>query len=291
MAQTEPGVSTPSEPSQWDAAVARMPRPDPEDKILKNIRDGQIEQIVEEVWRGGSGPVVALLKMIRDPADPKTDSPVRHLLQAVVTRASGRGEQDRHSVAMALLVALDNPQLPIYTRAFIIQLLQACAGPEAVGALTGLLGDDALGPNAAMALLAIGPRAAGGFRSALPNVTGPRRVAVIQALGTLKDRDSIEALRRAATRDVDPVARMAAAWALANIGDEASADVVLAAADNASGFERTRATNACFVLAENLASAGKAQAARSIYQHLVDSRSGKESYVVALAEKALQAAE
>ena len=289
MPQTQPGTSTPSEQSQWEAIVARMPRPNPEDKTLKNIKEGEVERLVEELWRAGSAAVAALLRMLRDPADVTSDSPARHLLHALVTSACGRDEQHRHSLSMTLLAALDNPNLPLHTRTFIVRQLQLCGGAETVGVLRDLLRDDDLYADAGMALRAIGPRAAVAFRTALPDVTGPQRVAVIQALGTLKDRESAEPLRRAAIDDADPVARLEAVWALASIGDAGSADLVLAAADGAAGFDRTRATDACLLLAENLAAAGRTEGARKIYQHLRDTRAGPEAYVRTLAENALKA--
>jgi HEAT repeat protein len=150
------------------------------------------------------------------------------------------------------------------------------------------LRDEALYPDAAMALLAIRDGAAEQFRAALPDVTGPQRVAVIQALGTLRDGESAGPLRRAAERDPDPVARLEAVWALANIGDSAAAGIVMKAADEARGFERVRATKACLLLAERLAAGGRRQDAEKIYRHLRDTRTDPaEQYVRDVAERAI----
>jgi HEAT repeat protein len=151
-----------------------------------------------------------------------------------------------------------------------------------------LLSDDQLYQDAAMALLAIREGAAEQFRAALSDLAGPQRVAAIVSLGTLKNPDSAEALRRTAERDPDPVARQQAAWALAHIGDAGAAPLVLKLADESEGFERVRATKACLLLAENLSASGRKQDAGKIYQHLRDTRTGpEERYVREVAERAL----
>jgi len=281
-------VTTPSTPSKWQQLVARMPRPDPEDKILKNVAEGQVEAVVDELRAGGREAVVALVDMLGEPGGEHSDSPVRHALHALVIRCGAVGEDARGATALSLASTLSGRERSAEVRAFILQELRYCGGPEVAPALATLLSDERLWADAAMALLAMGAIAAEHFRAALPNVTGPQRVAVIQALGTLRDADSAEALRRTAERDPDPVARLEAAWALANIGDAGSKTVVLRLADEARGFDRVRATNACLLLAENLAAAGRRPDAAAIYQHLRDTRTDEsEAYVRDVAEKAL----
>jgi HEAT repeat protein len=274
MPQTEPGVSAPSEQSKWEALVARMPRPDLEDKILKDVKEGEVEQIVAELHRGGHAAVVGLVGLLVEPGGEKNDSPARHALHALVIHAGSLGDEQRRALSAALASTLDDANRPTSARAFAVRQLQLCGGAEAAPALGKLLRDEDLYPDAAMALLAIGAGAAAQFRAALPDVTGPQRVAVIQALGALKDAESIEPLRRAAARDADPVARLSAVWALARIGDAGSVEAVLKAADESTGTDRTRAADACLVLAENLTTAGRTDAAAKIYRHLRDTRTG-----------------
>jgi HEAT repeat protein len=173
-------------------------------------------------------------------------------------------------------------------RKFVVRQLQLCGGPEQAPALGKLLRDEPFTDDAAMALLAIRAGAAAQFRAALADLVGPQRVAVIVALGTLRDAESLDALREAARRDPDPVARLEAAWALANLGDGASADTLLAVADDATGFDRTRATDACLLLAENLLAAGRKGQAAPIYQRLRDTRTdAADAHVRSAAERGL----
>jgi HEAT repeat protein len=288
MPQNEPGVSAPSEQSKWEALVGRMPRPDPEDKILKDVKEGEVEQIVAELHSGGHAAVVGLVNLLVEPGGEKTDSPVRHALHALVIGAGGLGDEQRRALSVALASTLDDASRPISARAFVVRQMQLCGGAEASPALGKLLRDEDLYSDAAMALLAIRAGAAAQFRAALPDVTGPQRVAAIQALGALKDAESIEPLRRAAARDADPVARLSAVWALANIGDAGSVETVLKAADESTGTDRTRATDACLLLAESLAAAGRKDGAAKIYRHLHATRTGPaETYVRGVAARAL----
>jgi HEAT repeat protein len=265
-----------------------MPGPDPQDKILKNVEEGQIERIAAELYAGGREAIIALVDMLTEPGGERNDSPVRHALHALVIHAGGLGDEQRQAVASALASTLNGRERSNGVRAFVVRQLQVCGGRESAAALGRLLRDEALYADGAMALLAVRDGAAEQFRAALSDVTGPQRVAAIAALGTLEDAESADALRRAAERDPDPVARLEAAWALANIGDSGSAEVVMRIADEAKGFERVRATKACLLLAENLAAAGRKQDAVKIYTHLRDTRSDpSEQYVRGVAARAL----
>jgi HEAT repeat protein len=95
-------------------------------------------------------------------------------------------------------------------------------------------------------------------------------VGIVNALGLLKDASAAGPLRDA-VKASDADTKRAAAWALANIGDAGSADLLLKAAAAAEGYERTAATDACLLLAENLSAAGRKDEARKIYVHLWES--------------------
>lgn len=280
-------VSTPSTTSEWQHLIDRMPRPDKEDKILKNVEEGQVEAIVAELHAGGREAVVALVDLLVEPRGERTDSPVRHAVHALVMHAGALGDDHRAATAAALASSLNGRERAADVKAYVVRQLQLCGGREVAPALGKLLNDEQVADDAVMALIAMG--AAEQLRAALPDLAGPQRVAVIIALGTLKDAASAEALRRTASRDTDPVARFEAARALASIGDPAAVDVVLKCADEASGVDRIRATSACLLLAENLAAAGKKDHATKIYRHLRDTRTdASDAHVRQLAERALQ---
>ena len=138
-----------------------------------------------------------------------------------------------------------------------------------------------------MALAAIGDGAAEQFRNALGKSSGKMKLTVIQNLGVLGDTGSVKQLK-AAISDEDREIRLAAGWALANIGDSGAADLLLDAADAKDTYERAKATKTCLLLAERLAAAGKKEQAVKIYKHLRDAREGSdESYVCEAANEGL----
>jgi HEAT repeat protein len=269
-----------------------MPRPDKEEKILKDVAEGQVDAVVAELTAGGHEAVVALVDMLAEPTAAQSDSPTRHALHALVIHAGGLGDEQRRAAARALASTLDDRERPLDVRQFVVRQLQLCGGPEVAPQLGKLLRDEQLCNDTAMALLAIRGGAAGQFRAALPDLVGPQRVAVIVALGTLRDSEVAPALRQAAERDPDPVARLEATCALAGIGDHASVDAVLAVADDSRGFDRTRANNACLLLAENLLAAGRKEQAVNLYRRLRDTRTDPaEAHVRAAAGRALARAQ
>jgi HEAT repeat protein len=104
----------------------------------------------------------------------------------------------------------------------------------------------------------------------------------------LRDPDSVSALKSALS-DTAGDTRLAAAWALANIGVASAADGLIKMADAAGGWERIRATSACLLLAEKLQAAGKRSDAVRIYTHLRNTRKDSDRYVSEAAEEALRA--
>ena len=114
-------------------------------------------------------------------------------------------------------------------------------------------------------------------------------MTIVQNLGVLKDALSAGELRKA-LKGSDREIRLAAGWALANIGDAGSAEQMCRAADTSKDWERIQHTKACLLLAERLAAAGKKNDAKKVYQHLRDSRKdSSESYVREAAANALDA--
>lgn len=288
MMQNLAPVSTPTTNSRWAQLIARMPRPDKEEKILKEVEEGQVEKIVTDLLAGGREAVVALVDLLHEPVGDANDSPVRHALHALAIHVGSLDTEQRRATAAALASTLSGRERSAGIRAFVVRQLQLCGGREVTPILGKLLADEQLYTDAAMALLAIRDGAVEQFRSALPDLAGPPRVAVIQALGTLRDVGSAEPLRRAAERDPDPVARLEAAWALANIGDPGSVEVILRLAGDCKGFDRTRATKACLLLAEKLGASGHDERATRIYRHLRDMLTDpSERYIRDVAVKAI----
>jgi hypothetical protein len=277
--------------AQPDAPDKPKPKPDRADAASKftGPDPGDAEKIFDEILEGGRDSLLELLELVREPsdADYKNYKPV-YVLHGLVIQTGRAGQQNqRRLLARTLASQLDSGKHSKAVKAVFIRELRVLGGKESVDALGQQLLDEELCADAAQALLTIHDGVAPRFRTALEMAKGRNHVTLIQALGILRDTDSIAALKKALT-DEDRNARRAAAWALANIGDASSVDALLKSGDGTEGWERTEATKACLLLAERLAASNQNPQASRIYAHLRDTRTDpKERHVREAAERAL----
>jgi HEAT repeat protein len=195
-------------------------------------------------------------------------------------------EKQRAAVTEALVARLQSDK-PKLIRAFVVRTLQVCGNASHVGALAPLLADEELADPAAQAMVTLGGDAAGLLAKALPQATGRGRLAIIQALGGLRDGAATEALVKAA-EDADENVRLTAVWALARGGQPAAVGAVLKATEATESWPRSQATQAAFNLAEALAAAGKKDDAGKIYEQLRQTRTAEhEEHVREAAERGL----
>lgn len=276
----------PQDPAQPPAKPAKEPGASkftgPEPAVAR--------QLCEQVLAGGRGSLTQLVALVRDPASPefKNYKP-EYLLHCLTLFVGEPGKEAARKIFRDVLTAeLSNEKHPPAVKRSLIRELQWIGDADTVQALGRLLADDALCDEAASALVAIGGEAGEALRRALPGAKGRCRLVLVQNLGVLREARATEALQNA-LRDDDPDVRIAAAWGLARTGDPRSADLLIKAAEVPPGLERIKATQACLLLAETLAAAGKKQDAAKIYTHLQQSRTDpKELYVREAAAQALQ---
>jgi len=247
------------------------------------------EKMCEQVLAGGRASVDELIALIRDPGDPEFKNYKAEYLLHCLTLYVGRPGHEKHRNLFVETLArqVGNPKLNKVVRGFLVRELQLVGDKSVTGPLGRLLDDEDLCADAAAALVAIGDGAAEQLRGALPRAQGKCRLILVQNLGVVRDARSVAALQKAAS-DEDRDTRLAAVWALANIGDARSVSLLLKAADAEPFFERTKAAQACLVLAESLVAAGQKDDAVKIYNHLRSTRTDpKEQYLRELATKAL----
>jgi len=279
--------------------VSKLPDPD-ENGLLSNIDKESVENVITEIHKAGRDGIVGLIDMLVEPG--KADDPrlrggklapaeagvkpryALHCLALYVCKLNDR--KHRRAFAEILASELDRDR-PKQIKGYLIRQLQVAGGKEVAGALGKFLPDEELCEYAAQALAAIGDGAAGQLRDALPKAKGKCRLTVIQNLGVVGDKKSVDALKRA-LGDEDRDIRLAAAWGLANIGDAGSLDMLTRAADVQDPYERIKTAQACLLLAENLLAAGRKKDAMKIYAHLRDTRTDPaEQYLREVAESAL----
>jgi HEAT repeat protein len=274
--------------------IDAMPSPG-ERGILDKLDADAMRAAIEDLVKGGPDVWKRLIDLLVDKR-PAEDSKVRHALHALTHRVMAPGVEEagqearRKSFALVLAAAVGGDK-PKEVQAFLIRQMQLSGGPECVPALERVLLDEELFEDAALALQAIArtwPAAIAPFRNALPKAKGKQRLTCVLALGMLNDVASLAALREAAG-DADGQVRIAACRGLARLGDAGAVDLLIKAS-NAEGWERIKAVDACFVLAENLAAAGKASDAKKLYRHLRDTRKDdKEQYIRDAADRGLAA--
>jgi HEAT repeat protein len=247
------------------------------------------DKIVEEIYAEGRAAVLELLALVKDPGGPDFKNYKAEYLVHCLVLYAGRPGKDtqRNLIIEALASQLDKPHIQAYVRNFFVRELQSIGDTSAVPALARLLTDEALCAPAAAALLSINDGVAEPLRAALPNVTGKCHLVVLQSLAVLKDLPSADAFRTALS-DPDREIRLTAAWGLAQLSDASAVDLLLKAAGVDASYERIKATQACLLLAENLAAAGHKPGVIKIYSHLRDTRTDpKEKYIRDLSIKAL----
>lgn len=270
------------------ALVNQMPQADAR-RILGTVDKEAVEKALSEILQGGKENIVGLAALLVETGKGE-DGKARYALHALAVEVCKRPDvKQRQMFAQALVSTLGGDR-PKEVQAFVIRQLQVAGSKEATPALGKLLLDDELCEYAAQALLAIKEGAVEPFRAALPRSSGKQRLTIIQALGVLRDASAVDTLKNLVS-DKDRDIRLVAGWALANIGDVGSVDLLLKAADkDKEGFERIKATQACLLLAENLLAAGKKKEAARIYAHLKNTRTDpSERHIKEAATKGLAA--
>ncbi len=241
--------------------VAEMPDPDQRGMYCTDIDAAKIEKALAEMHKRGRAAILGLIDMLVEPLEGDNVQPVKakyalHCLAVAVCKLADDGPRSEFSLTLASQLGGNRSKA---VQAYLVQELQTAGGQEVVPALGKLLTDPALCEPAAGALVTIGDGAAEQLRSALGRAAGKCRLTIIQNLGVLRDATSVATLREA-VGDPDADIRLAAGWALANIGDQGAVDLLLRAAKTAKGWERIQMTKACLLLAEKLQAAGKQSA-------------------------------
>ncbi len=269
---------------QLKALVSQLPDPD-QRGMLSNINKEKVEAVIAQIHEGGTENVLGLIDMLVEPG--KGDDVKPHYALHVLAVHVCKLQDEKARAEFAKAVASQIPKKPRGVATYLIEQLQVAGGPEVVPDLGKALLDPALCDYACRALEAIGDGATEQLLAALPKVKGKSRLHVVNSLGALAQPQAAPALR-GCLKDGDAEIRASAAWGLARIADEAAAEPMLQLADSKQGWERIRETEACLLLAENLAKAGKKDKARAIYTHLRQSRNDpSEAYVREAAERGL----
>jgi hypothetical protein len=288
--EPKPDPAKPADAALLVGPPKPKPKPKPDAAAPKGKLTGppwrEAEKIYDAILAGGKDAVTIVIDQITANDIGPAYKP-RYVLHGLAVYACRPGkEKERAAIVEAILPKLTSNKSKT-TRGFLIRTLQVCADQSVVSSLSPLLADEDLADPAAQAMVTLRGDAPELLRAALQEATGRPKLAIIQALGALKDSASLAALTDAAN-DKDENTRITALWSLARSGGPQAMDPILKATEAPDGWPRTQATKAAFVLAETLADANKTADAIKIYQHLQQTRSAEhEAHIRQAAEQAL----
>ena len=117
------------------------------------------------------------------------------------------------------------------------------------------------------------------FRDALPKATGRARLAIVQALGVLKDEAALDALIEAAG-DKDENTQVTALWSLRAAAMRRRSIRFSKRPMRPRDECAPQAVKAAFMLAETCAARQQKEDAARVYRYLVQSRTGDEERFV-----------
>lgn len=203
------------------------------------------------------------------PTGAGDDTQVRYALNGLARYVSKPGgEHDRRMAAGVFLDALeDNPEVEV--QAFLIQQLQWVGQDESVKPLAAYLTDERLSDPAARTLVAIGTSAAEGvLLDALGEAGGDRQVSLIKALGDLESQDAVPVVSDFAASESRAV-RLAALYALGNMGHRSSASILEAAVREAAADEAAEISAYYIRYARRLAEDGRRKQCVNICRELL----------------------
>jgi len=154
-------------------------------------------------------------------------------------------------------------------KSFLLSQLEQVGDNDAVSTIAPYLTDAQLADPAARALVKINtPAAKAALLAALDKATGAAKISVVEALGDSRNKMAANAIAALTVGDAN-LAKMSL-YALANIGDPASAGVMAAAAEKSGyRYENTDATAAYLRYAEQLMRNGEKTAANDIAKKLL----------------------
>jgi len=185
------------------------------------------------------------------------DTKARMALHGLALYVAGPGHAAERKTAVAALAAIleadaraaeNQPETGLgpSAREFLIAQLQIVGDALCVAPLERFLANEQLCEPATRALLAIAERGEGAadvaaaLRRALPGASGPNQITILDALGTLGDRESVPLLLGAILNE-GATCRDAALFALARSGDQKVFQTLAFAVETESWSERSRA--------------------------------------------------
>jgi len=239
--------------------ILHMPAADMEEQLWLN------EQLT------GTGPygIRVLTGMLVSPG-AGDDTHARYALSSLAVHASRPGadaEQSEFEEALLNELANDHSRA---VKAFLIDQLELTASSSSVPVLQNFLADERLYHHALNILITLGSaEAAESVRREISRSDGPRRAALIKALGDLQDTSAMEDLISFAA-DEDWPTRRAALYALSRSNHPSAHPALSEAADTTGSYRRTEVQSYLLSYATGLSAQGEHSIAAQISRKVLD---------------------
>lgn len=177
-------------------------------------------------------------------------------------------EEERLMYANSIIEATDFVK-DNEVKSFLIRQLQFAGKEESVMPLSKYLYHDVLCEPAVQALVSINtPCAEGTLIEALPENTVKNKITIVKALGDLKSRAAVYEISKysvSANKDL----RMAALYALANIGPFSTENILADAVISEKGYKKSKLISFQLLFAKRLAEAGKKKECAEICRNII----------------------
>ena len=184
-------------------------------------------------------------------------------------------EEERLMYTKTIIDAVSSAK-DIEVKSFLIRQLQFAGKEESVFPLSGYLLDEELCESAAQALVSINTGSAeGALIEALSDAETNSKITIIKSLGDIKSKAAVYEISKYSVSKNEDI-RMAALYALANIGPAATENILADAAISEKGFNKSKLISFQLLYAERLAEAGKKQECAEICRNIIKQYSSPE---------------
>lgn len=222
----------------------------------------------EQLAETGSNGIQVLAGMLVPPGTGD-DTLARYALSSLALHVSRPGaDSERMIFEQALLNELSKNHSRA-VKAFLIDQLEQTATSLSVPVMQSFLSDEKLYNHAINILVILdSQQAAESIRGEVPNAEGPRRVALIKALGDLRDTVSIDELITYAS-DTEWPTRRAALYALSRSSHPTAENTLSEAADTTGSYRQTEVQSYLLAFADGLVTQGEDSTAARISRNVL----------------------
>lgn len=228
----------------------------------------EFSSTMAEIGAMGEEGLLAMTKMLEDP-ETGNNTILEYALGGFsfyVTQPEM--ETLRQMSINAYCTALEQTE-NVQNKAFIIRRLKMVGGNDAISCLEPYLNEKPLCAPAAKALVNINSSAANeALLQALKNSQGECQLSLVQAIGDVRYKEAVSTIVRLADSDNNKFRKLSL-YALANIADPASGDILETAAEEDDfSFDTDNATSAYLLFGKRLLEQGNTEAAEKVAKRI-----------------------